>query len=494
MVQNEVRLEGVRVTADDLLGPPGEGMAAATDTMEFGRFCMSALGLGVMKRCLQLMVRHAGRRRIATGRLLENPVTLVRLSELTAAAAAVESLMSVVAGCLDGGRPVPAEVYCACKVAGPELAWRAADDLMQQLGGRGYIETNLAPQILRDTRIMRIFEGPTEPMTMHIGSRLVHDPADVRRFLSEELGQPELAAELIAAADRIRDRCARPGGRRWGDAAAKRWSYMLAGEVGVYGLLLGSIVASSRGGGPWARAAEWARRRLDGCLAEALASSAAESVLLDAGALEELVSRYTDSIGDVEQWRAGEQQGVDELLRRDETAGLAAEPAPDSAACGCGPGVAVATAVAAAPAAAVAGATIGTGPDLVAWLMNWVSTTFDRPESGIRPGDRFSEYGMDSVTALMLTNSLESWLNIDLPPTVMWDHPTIEDLAGYLSGIYRPASESVVGSAVSSPDPSAAGITGPLGDEMHLLARVDNLPEEQLRALLERLTTDEMRE
>ncbi|MGV2437347.1 MAG UNVERIFIED_CONTAM: hypothetical protein LVT10_22630 [Anaerolineae bacterium] len=50
---------------------------------------------------------------------------------------------------------------CA-KLAVPELGWQAVDTLVQFLGGRGYIETNEASQMLRDIRILRVFEGPTE--------------------------------------------------------------------------------------------------------------------------------------------------------------------------------------------------------------------------------------------------------------------------------------------------------------------------------------------
>ena len=46
------------------------------------------------------------------------------------------------------------------------------------LGGRGYIENNIAPQLLRDARILRIFEGPTETLSMFFGSRLHKTPTD----------------------------------------------------------------------------------------------------------------------------------------------------------------------------------------------------------------------------------------------------------------------------------------------------------------------------
>ena len=103
-------------------------------------------------------------------------VFLDRVAAIAGAAHAVERLVDHVATRLDAGKPAPVEAYVACKVAGPEWLWRAADDLVQFLGGRGYVEPNLAPQILRDARVTRILEGPTEALTMFLGSRVANDP------------------------------------------------------------------------------------------------------------------------------------------------------------------------------------------------------------------------------------------------------------------------------------------------------------------------------
>ena len=92
-VQNSLYLQDVPVGPEDLLGEPGKGMAVADDALMVGRICTAAVSLGGMKRCAQLMHRYADRRTIATGRLLDNPVTLAKLSELTALIAAIEALL-----------------------------------------------------------------------------------------------------------------------------------------------------------------------------------------------------------------------------------------------------------------------------------------------------------------------------------------------------------------------------------------------------------------
>ncbi|MEM6404379.1 MAG: acyl-CoA dehydrogenase family protein, partial [Cyanobacteria bacterium P01_D01_bin.116] len=147
MVQNSIYLEDVPVTASNLLGEQGSGIEVAQDAMMFGRLGLGVMSLGAMKRCAQLMLRYSQRRLISTGRLLDNSVTLVRLNNLTLAITALETLVFTIADLLDRGEYIPEEAYTACKTSGPEFLGEAADQLVQLLGGRGYIETNIAPQI-----------------------------------------------------------------------------------------------------------------------------------------------------------------------------------------------------------------------------------------------------------------------------------------------------------------------------------------------------------
>src|SRR5579871_1937279 len=103
MVQNTVELHDVRVGADDMLGGLGKGMHIAQEIMEFGRLCIAAVAVGVLKRSAQLMVRYAGRRQIASGRLLDNIVSRDRLTALLVETEALEELVTSFSTWLDAG-------------------------------------------------------------------------------------------------------------------------------------------------------------------------------------------------------------------------------------------------------------------------------------------------------------------------------------------------------------------------------------------------------
>ncbi|MDB5099804.1 MAG: putative polyketide synthase [Cyanobacteria bacterium RYN_339] len=280
LVQNTVYLRDAFVPDEAVLGRPGGGLAVAQDAMMVSRLGIAAVALGGLKRCAQLMARYATRRMVGTGRLLDNAVTRAILEDTVGAIAAGEALVRWTARLADGPDPVPQELYLACKIALPELLGRAVDGLTQLLGGRGYVEANGVPQLLRDARLLRVFEGPTETLLVHLGTLANGRPKGCRALLPADLAEEALGACVV------------------GDDLV--WSDFRAGQVMVAALLLAA-------GGP----ASWARQNFD------RACRPIAAPVLPVEALCATIDGYKDAIGDVEQTLPGEDSLRDPLLRRD---------------------------------------------------------------------------------------------------------------------------------------------------------------------------------
>jgi alkylation response protein AidB-like acyl-CoA dehydrogenase len=319
-VQNALYLHDVHVGPGGLLGQPGGGMAVAEDALAIGRLYTAAVALGAMKRCAQLMARYATRRTVATGRLLENPVTLCRFSELSAMVAAVEASLDELTRMLDEGATVPTEAFMALKVRASDFLNRAADGLVQLLGGRGYMENNLAPQLLRDARALAIGEGPNESLNLFLG-RSASQSDSLRRFLSDRLGAPDLAGRVRDAAEQIAARCLSSRAPFADPSVARAWADTGVGMVATDALLLAAVAAAANRQATVSlrRAAEWSRLQFEATLRRALEGSPAESALLSADQVTEVVSAYSNAIGDIEQTLAGEDHALDPLLRRGPT-------------------------------------------------------------------------------------------------------------------------------------------------------------------------------
>ena len=328
MVQNTLHLHGAPVTADDVLGELDQGAAIAQETMMFTRLCLGAICVGGMKRCVQLMHRYASRRTVATGLLLDNPVSLLRLSELTAAIEALDALVMRTATLMDAGGTAPSPALLACKVLGSELLWQAADTLVQMLGGRGYEEKNVAPQIMRDARVFRIFEGPTETLTMHLGA-LALTSDEVQQCLATTFDNPDLAGVLREIAAEVQARSAGPAAPFADRASALTWAYAVAGEVALDALLLAAAEYAMRHlpAAPLSHPVTWAQQRFAHSITRARTATPAETARLDAAAITSLVARYADAIGDIEQGLPGVDERIDLLLQRRFAANGAHPPA-----------------------------------------------------------------------------------------------------------------------------------------------------------------------
>jgi acyl carrier protein len=67
------------------------------------------------------------------------------------------------------------------------------------------------------------------------------------------------------------------------------------------------------------------------------------------------------------------------------------------------------------------------------WLLDRLALYLNRPADSIDPSVPLAEFGMDSVAALSLCGDLEDQFGLYVEPTLLWDHPTVESLVGYMA-------------------------------------------------------------
>ncbi len=444
MVQNVVTLEGVAVDEKRLLGVPGQGMDVAHDAMMHGRLCIAAACVGGMKRALSLMHRYASRRRVSTGLLADNPVLRDRMASLLGAASAIAALVDRVAELLDRGAPVPVEAYVACKTSAPEWLWRAADDLVQFLGGRGYVESNVAPQLLRDARVARILEGPTETLNMFMGSRIANDPEHFHELVGVTLRAPGVSERVREVVAQILDRASGLAADAPARADAARWAHALCGEVGTSAVLLAAAEDIRDDWPAVVHARAWARGALDAAVSRTLSVARDGRVPLASAALADLVEALSANVGDVTQRAAGEDHALDPLLRshagpaptpplrRELSRGASVHTTPTAAA----PTAAAPAAPPPAPPEAAPPGQEGRAHDaqsVLAFVLEWLARELKMPREAINPDGTFLDCGVDSVTSVMLVVSLEEEFGLELPAELTTDVPVIRELARRLA-------------------------------------------------------------
>ena len=66
------------------------------------------------------------------------------------------------------------------------------------------------------------------------------------------------------------------------------------------------------------------------------------------------------------------------------------------------------------------------------WLAEHIARSSGSAQQDVEVTQPFSHYELDSVATVELTADLEDWLLLRLPPTLLWDYPTISALARHL--------------------------------------------------------------
>jgi acyl carrier protein len=77
--------------------------------------------------------------------------------------------------------------------------------------------------------------------------------------------------------------------------------------------------------------------------------------------------------------------------------------------------------------------TLPTHETLVDWLTDRVASHLTTDPTAIETDVPFGDYGLDSVFALNLCTDLEQEFGILAQPTLTWDYPTIDAVAGHLT-------------------------------------------------------------
>lgn len=67
------------------------------------------------------------------------------------------------------------------------------------------------------------------------------------------------------------------------------------------------------------------------------------------------------------------------------------------------------------------------------WLIRWLTIRADLNANAMQADTPFAELGIDSLTAVEISQELDQQLGLELPPMVIWSCPTSEALAVYLA-------------------------------------------------------------
>ncbi len=166
-----VQFDGVRVPAAQRLGQEGEGFKVAMQTLDRTRPPIGALATGIAQRALDESLAYAGERKAFGSAIGNFQAVQFMLADMAKDIEAARLLTLQSAWMVDAGRRASKHSSFA-KCFSTDMAMRATTDAVQVFGGNGYTKEYPVEKLMRDAKLMQIYEGTNQIQRLVIAREL----------------------------------------------------------------------------------------------------------------------------------------------------------------------------------------------------------------------------------------------------------------------------------------------------------------------------------
>jgi alkylation response protein AidB-like acyl-CoA dehydrogenase len=176
----ELIFENCEVPKENLLGREGMGFIIAMKTFDVSRPGIAAQGVGLAQGALDEACSYA-RERIQFGRpIIANQGLQWMLADMATKVESARALLYSVARTFDAGAKDISKLSAMCKLYATDVAMSVTTDAVQVLGGYGYMREYPVEKMMRDAKILQIYEGTNQIQREVIGLSLVKEYASTK--------------------------------------------------------------------------------------------------------------------------------------------------------------------------------------------------------------------------------------------------------------------------------------------------------------------------
>ena len=166
-----IHFDDVRVPASQRLGAEGQGFKIAMETLDRTHPLIGALATGIARRALEESLAYAAERKAFGQPIGEFQAVQFMLADMAKDIEAGRLLTHQSAWLLDQGRSASKQSAMA-KCFATDSAMRATIDAVQIFGGNGYTKDYPVEKLMRDAKLMQIYEGTNQIQRIVIAREL----------------------------------------------------------------------------------------------------------------------------------------------------------------------------------------------------------------------------------------------------------------------------------------------------------------------------------
>ena len=170
-----LRLDGVELPEDALIGTPGKGMAQAMAVLDIFRPTVGAAALGFARRALDEALIRVAERRIAGAPLAELQMVQGHIADMALDIDASALLIYRAAWAKDTGAARITREAAMAKLHATEAAQRVVDTAVQLFGGDGVRVGAITERLYREVRALRIYEGASDVQRIVIARAMLKE-------------------------------------------------------------------------------------------------------------------------------------------------------------------------------------------------------------------------------------------------------------------------------------------------------------------------------
>lgn len=167
--------DGCLIPEENLIGKEGEGLKIALNTLTKSRPAIGALAVGIAQGALEFAIKYANER-IQFGKPIASFQAIrFMIADMATQIEAARSLVFNAAKKVNKNPEESVKISAIAKCFASDVAMKVTTDAVQIFGGYGYMKDYPLERMMRDAKVIQIYEGPNQFQQLMIADQLIKD-------------------------------------------------------------------------------------------------------------------------------------------------------------------------------------------------------------------------------------------------------------------------------------------------------------------------------